>query len=147
MPTKARVNNNVTPKPKDITVIGVILFVWVIFLIETFNETTELDLNFFRKKIINFESRKTTIKHTKKAAKYPKIKYDCSDTIINNKTGILVPSKNYKALADAINKLSQDKQKLEKFTFETRKFAVANFDIKDVISKHYSIYKKIENIK
>ena len=71
----------------------------------------------------------------------------CKDTIINNKTGILVPSKNYRALADAINKLSQDKKKLEKFAFETRKFAVANFDIKDVISKHYSIYKKIENIK
>ena len=43
-------NNKVTPKPRDITVMGVILFVWVIFLIETFKEIIELDLNFFRKK-------------------------------------------------------------------------------------------------
>jgi len=52
---------------------GVILFVWVIFLIETFKEIIGLDLNFFRKKIINFESKKKTIKHTKKATKYPKL--------------------------------------------------------------------------
>ena len=61
--------SKVTPKPRDITVMGVILFVWVIFLIETFKEIIELDLNFLRKKIINFESKKNTIKHTKKAAK------------------------------------------------------------------------------
>ena len=48
---------------------GVILFVWVIFLIETFKEIIGLDLNFFRKKMINFESKKNTTKHTKKAAK------------------------------------------------------------------------------
>ena len=47
---------------------GVILLVWVIFLIETFKEIIGLDLNFFRKKIINFESKKNTIKQTKKAA-------------------------------------------------------------------------------
>ena len=44
---------------------GVILFVWVIFLIETFKEIIELVLNFFRKKMINFESKKNTIKQTK----------------------------------------------------------------------------------
>ena len=48
---------------------GVILLVWVIFLIETFKEIIGLDLNFFRKKMINLESRKNTIKHTKKAGK------------------------------------------------------------------------------
>ena len=52
---------------------GVILFVWVIFLIETFKEINELNLNFFKKKIINFESKKKTNKHTKKAPKYPKL--------------------------------------------------------------------------
>ena len=48
---------------------GVILFVCVIFFIEIFKEIIGLDLNFFRKKMINFESKKNTIKHTKKAAK------------------------------------------------------------------------------
>ena len=69
----------------------------------------------------------------------------CKDAIINNKTGILVPSKNYKALANAINKLSQDRKKIQEFAFEARKYAVANFNIKDVISKHFSIYNKIKN--
>jgi glycosyltransferase involved in cell wall biosynthesis len=71
----------------------------------------------------------------------------CKDAIINNKTGILVPSKNYKALANAILKLSQDKNKIEKFSLEARKYAVANFSIKDIVSKHFSIYKKFEKIK
>ena len=69
----------------------------------------------------------------------------CKDAIINNKTGILVPPKNYKALGDAINKLSQDKKKIEKFASEARKYAIANFSIKDVISKHILIYKKLNN--
>jgi glycosyltransferase involved in cell wall biosynthesis len=68
----------------------------------------------------------------------------CKDAIINNKTGILVPSKNYKALANAIITLSQDKKKIEKFASEARKYAIANFNIKDVISKHFSIYKKLK---
>ena len=51
----------------------------------TFSETVELDLNFFRKKIINFESKKKTIKHTKKATKYPKLYVGCSDPMVNNK--------------------------------------------------------------
>jgi glycosyltransferase involved in cell wall biosynthesis len=68
----------------------------------------------------------------------------CKDAIVNNKTGILIPSKNYKALANAINKLSQDRNKIEKFSFEARNYAVDNFNIKDVISKHFSIYKEIE---
>ena len=67
---------------------GVILFVWVIFLIETFKEIIELDLNLFRKKMINFESKKNTIKQIKKAAKYPKLYEGCSDPIVNNKIKI-----------------------------------------------------------
>ena len=49
VPTRAKVNNKVTPKPNDITVIGVILFVWVIFFIDTFKEIFEIKLNFFSK--------------------------------------------------------------------------------------------------
>ena len=37
--------------------------------IETFKEIIGLDLNFFKKKMINFESKKNTIKQIKKAAK------------------------------------------------------------------------------
>ena len=45
---------------------GVILLVWVIFLIETFKEIIGLDLNFFRKKMINFESKKIQLNIQKK---------------------------------------------------------------------------------
>ena len=38
-----------------------------------FNEILELDLNFLRKKIIIRERKKKTIKHTKNAAKYPRL--------------------------------------------------------------------------
>ena len=45
------------------------LLVCVIFLIDTFKEILELDLNFLRKNIISFESKKNTIKQTKNAPK------------------------------------------------------------------------------
>ena len=71
----------------------------------------------------------------------------CKDAIIKNKTGILIPPKNYKALANAVKSLSQDRKKLDRFGFEARKYAVNNFDIKNIVSKHLSIYKKIDNLK
>jgi len=45
----------------------------VIFLIDTFNEIFDFDLNFLRKNIIILERKKNTIKHTKNAAKYPRL--------------------------------------------------------------------------
>ena len=49
VPTKAKVKSKVTPKPKDIIVIGVILLVWVIFLMDTFKEILEVFFNVFNK--------------------------------------------------------------------------------------------------
>ena len=40
------------------------------FLMDTFKDIFEVDLSFFNNKIIIFESRKNTIKQTKKATKY-----------------------------------------------------------------------------
>ena len=65
VPTNAKVKSNVTPRPKDIIVIGVILFDCVIFLIDTFKGVLELNLNFFRENMINFESKKKIIKQIK----------------------------------------------------------------------------------
>ena len=73
VPTSASVKSKVTPKPKDIIVIGVILFVCVMFLIDTFKDILEVDLNFFKKYIIIFESKKNTIKQIKNATKYPRL--------------------------------------------------------------------------
>ena len=73
VPTIAKVNNKVTPRPRDIIVIGVMLFVWVIFLTETFNEILDLFFKLLRKKTTILDNRKNTIKHIKKALKYIKL--------------------------------------------------------------------------
>ena len=69
VPTNAKVNNKVIPKPNEITVIGVILLVWVIFLIATFKEIPKLELYFLSKNIVTFDKKKNTIKQKKKEAK------------------------------------------------------------------------------
>lgn len=66
----------------------------------------------------------------------------CRDAVIKNETGILVPVKNYIALAKAIEKLSKDKKKLKKIGIAARKHAIKNFNIIDIVSQHISIYKK-----
>ena len=86
VPTNAKVKSKVTPNPKDIIVIGVILLVWVIFLIDTFKRILELKLNFLSEYIIIFESRKKTIKQIKNATKYPKLYEAFSELNVNINT-------------------------------------------------------------
>ncbi len=69
----------------------------------------------------------------------------CKDAIINKVTGILVPAKNYILLSSAIKNLSDDKNKLNKMGKAGRKNAIKNFDIKNVVSKHLSIYNSLIN--
>jgi glycosyltransferase involved in cell wall biosynthesis len=69
----------------------------------------------------------------------------CRDAVINNVTGLLVPVKNYLALAKAIKNLSDDRQKLKKFGKAARKHAIINFDIRDVVYKHLCIYNSLIN--
>ena len=40
---------------------------------DTFKDILDVDLSLFKNKIIIFESRKNTIKQTKKATKYPRL--------------------------------------------------------------------------
>ena len=56
-PTKAKVNNIVTPKPKDIIVIGVILLVWVIFLTDTLIEIFGCFLSPLNNLMIKFDNK------------------------------------------------------------------------------------------
>ena len=67
----------------------------------------------------------------------------CKDAVIKNITGILVPHKNYLALANAIQKLCKDKKRLSRMSIAAREHAVKNFDVKNIVSKHLSIYKKL----
>ncbi len=67
----------------------------------------------------------------------------CRDAIINKKTGILVPPKNYIKLAKAMFDLSINKKKIIKFGIQGRKNAVNYFNVQDIVSKHLSIYKSL----
>ena len=55
-PTNDNVSNNVIPSPRDITVIGVILFDCVIFLIAIFEEIPKLIRLFLSNNIIKRET-------------------------------------------------------------------------------------------
>jgi len=67
----------------------------------------------------------------------------CRDSIIPNKTGLLIPVKDSSSLTSAIEKLFKSKSKCIKMGAEARKFASTNFDIKEVIKKHMQIYNKL----
>ncbi|MGL1959350.1 MAG: glycosyltransferase family 4 protein [Colwellia sp.] len=64
----------------------------------------------------------------------------CRDAIEANITGVLVPVKADKPLADAIVKLVDDSAKRHQYALSARKLAEQAFDINDVIKKHLEIY-------
>ena len=66
----------------------------------------------------------------------------CKDAVINKKTGLLIPPKNYIALAKAIKLLCSNKEKMKKMGIRARQHAVKNFDVRNIVSQHLSIYKK-----
>ena len=67
----------------------------------------------------------------------------CRDALIPNKTGLLIPIKDSKALTSALIKLLSSPNLCEKMEIAARKFAVKNFDIKNVNAKHLSIYSEL----
>ncbi len=64
----------------------------------------------------------------------------CRDAIEPGKTGLLVPPKTDRALAEAIARLVDDKLLRHNFARRSRFFAEEEFDIKDVIKVHLSLY-------
>lgn len=67
----------------------------------------------------------------------------CRDAIIPNKTGILVPIKNPKKLADAIQWLIENPKKRKKMGKEGRKLAEKKFPIEKVSQQHLKIYQTL----
>ncbi|MGL5266781.1 MAG: glycosyltransferase, partial [Plesiomonas shigelloides] len=64
----------------------------------------------------------------------------CRDAIIPDITGMLVPVKDVSSLADAILTLCENSQLRKQFGAAGRKLAEKEFDIRNVISIHLSIY-------
>ena len=69
----------------------------------------------------------------------------CRDAVKKNVTGIIIPPKNYIALADAIKNLCENKNKQIKMGLAARKYAIKNFDVKKIVNEHLDIYKKLIN--
>lgn len=65
----------------------------------------------------------------------------CKDAILPNKTGLLVPHKNIKELAKAINKLLENNSKVINMGLAGRKFAIENFDLNKVVEMHLKLYE------
>jgi glycosyltransferase involved in cell wall biosynthesis len=67
----------------------------------------------------------------------------CRDAIINNITGILVPPKNSDLLANAIQHLSEDPEKIISMGREGRDLAEKKFDEAIIIQKHLDGYERL----
>ena len=67
----------------------------------------------------------------------------CRDAIVNNKTGILVPVRNSKALALAIIKIANNNKLLNKMGKFALLHATKNFNVSDVVFRHIKIYEKL----
>lgn len=67
----------------------------------------------------------------------------CRDSIIPNKTGLLVRAKDYASLAAAIKKLIDNPKKCKTMGMAGRKLAEAQFDEKSVIKSHLEIYQNL----
>lgn len=67
----------------------------------------------------------------------------CRDAVIPNETGIIVPTQNAPALAEAILKLASDPVLRIKMGERARIFAEEEFDVKSVVDKHLDIYSKL----
>ncbi|EGA63712.1 glycosyltransferase family 4 protein [Vibrio brasiliensis] len=65
----------------------------------------------------------------------------CRDAIIDNVSGLLVPTKDSQALAEAIMVLLLDKEKRAEMGEQARRYAVREFDVNNVVSRHIEIYK------
>tara|TARA_B100000941_G_C28489560_1_gene547070 strand:+ start:560 stop:1714 length:1155 start_codon:yes stop_codon:yes gene_type:complete len=65
----------------------------------------------------------------------------CRDAIINNKTGILIESRNSKSIELAILKLLNDTDLMIKMGKAGRKLAEKNYDERKVIDLHYHLYR------
>ncbi len=67
------------------------------------------------------------------------------EVIVNEKTGVLVPSKNEEELASAISSLLSDSQTLFFLGVEARKRAYELFDLKKMAENYYCLYQERHN--
>lgn len=67
----------------------------------------------------------------------------CRDAIIPDETGLLVPVRDSRALADAIQKLLENPARRQSMGHAGRRLAEEVFDIRRVVDKHLAIYQNL----
>ena len=67
----------------------------------------------------------------------------CKDAVVNNYTGILIPVKNSRKLANEIQNLLNNKSKIKQMGINARHYALKNFDINRIVESHIKIYKEM----
>lgn len=66
----------------------------------------------------------------------------CRDTVVDGKTGFLVPIKDSKTVAEKLDILFEDTELRKTMGIKSRKYAEDKFSIEDVIQVHLDIYNK-----
>ncbi|MGF1902962.1 glycosyltransferase family 4 protein [Aliivibrio sifiae] len=67
----------------------------------------------------------------------------CRESVIDKKTGLIVPIKDSVAIADAISILLMNNQMRIDMGARARDYAVNEFDVNNVVEKHIEIYKSL----
>ena len=67
----------------------------------------------------------------------------CRDAIIPGVTGLLVPPRDAGALADAIEQLLGDRERLQAMGKAGRELAEREFDVRGVVDRHLEIYREL----
>jgi len=67
----------------------------------------------------------------------------CRDAIIPGVTGLLVPPRDTNALADAMERLLNDRERLQAMGRAGRELAEREFDVRKVVDRHLEIYREL----
>lgn len=68
----------------------------------------------------------------------------CRECIIHDKSGFLVPVKDYKKLAESVEKFILDPKLLNKFGQKAREIAEKDFDVKKIVAQTMKIYRNFQ---
>jgi glycosyltransferase involved in cell wall biosynthesis len=67
----------------------------------------------------------------------------CRDAVLPNITGLLVPKRDAKSLADAIKFLLLNPKKSNDMGLKARLLAEANFSVDSVVELHFDLYQSL----
>lgn len=70
----------------------------------------------------------------------------CRDTVIDGKTGYLIPIKDSESLADRLRILFDNKELRKGMGVNSRKYAEEKFSLKDVVNVHMKIYDELSSL-